>query len=168
MLEAWEYLGEMEESNCETLERGGRPGRPDMHLAPRGVISRPWKRFVFRTRRQIDKRFYTFCTLERLQDGLRRRDIFVSPSERWGDPRAKLLQGQAWQSMRAQVCRSLDHSPDPEPELQMLAQQLDEAYRRTAENLPTNASVRIEQVAGRATPVISGRLALEHLRLSPR
>jgi TnpA family transposase len=161
VLEAWEYLGEMEECNRETLERGSRPGRPDMHLAPRGAITRPWKRFVFRTRRQIDKRFYTFCTLERLQDGLRRRDVFVSPSERWGDPRAKLLQGQAWQSMRAQVCRSLDHSPDPEPELQMLAQQLDEAYRRTAENLPTNASARVEQVNGRATPVITGLDKLE-------
>ncbi len=161
VLEAWEYLGKMEESNRETLERGSRPGRPDMHLAPRGVVSRPWKRFVFRTRRQIDKRFYTFCTLERLQDGLRRRDIFVSPSERWGDPRARLLQGQAWQSMRAQVCRSLDHSPTPEPELYMLAEQLDEAYRRTAENLPNNASVRIEHVGGRATPVITSLDKLE-------
>jgi TnpA family transposase len=163
VLEAWKYLGEMEESNREKLERGSRPGRPDMHLAPRSVVSRPWKRFVFRTkgRRQIDKRFYTFCTLERLQDGLRRRDIFVSPSERWGDPRAKLLQGQAWQSIRAQVCRSLDHSPDPEPEMQMLAQRLDEAYRRTAENLPNNASVRIEHVNGRATPVITSLDKLE-------
>lgn len=161
VLEAWEYLGEMEESNREKFEKGSRPGRPDMHLAPRGVVSRPWKRFVFRTRRQIDKRFYTFCTLERLQDGLRRRDVFVSPSERWGDPRAKLLQGHVWQSMRAQVCRSLDHSADPEPELKMLAQQLDEAYRRTAEKLPTNTSVRIEQIAGRATPVITGLDKLE-------
>lgn len=163
VLEAWTYLGQMEESNREKLERGSRPGRPDMHLAPRSVVSRPWKRFVFRTRggRQIDKRFYTLCTLERLQDALRRRAVFVSPSEQWGDPRAKLLQGQAWQSMRAQVCRSLDHSPDPEPELQMLAQQLDEAYQRTAENLPTNASVRIEQVNGRAAPVITGLDKLE-------
>jgi TnpA family transposase len=161
VLEALEYLAKIEQDNRERLEMGSRPGRPDMHLAPRTVVSRPWKRFVFRTRRQIDKRFYTFCALERLQDGLRRRDIFVSPSERWGDPRAKLLQGAAWQSMKAQVCRSLDRSPIPEQELQMLAQQLDEAYQRTAENLPTNASVRIEQVAGRATPIITGLEKLE-------
>jgi len=161
VLEAWDYLSRLEESNRQALENGGRSGRPDMHLAPRAVVTRPWKRFVFRTRRQVDKRFYTFCALERLQDSLRRRDIFVSPSERWGDPRAKLIQGTAWQSMRTEVCRSLDRSPTPEPELRMLASQLDEAYHRMADNLPTNASVRIEHTAGRATPIITGLDKLE-------
>jgi TnpA family transposase len=43
----------------------------------------------------------------------------------------------------------------------MLAQQLDEAYRRTVDRLPHNASVRIEQVNGRATPIITGLDKLE-------
>ncbi len=33
------------------------------------------------------------CFLNKLQDGLRRRDIYVPQSERWGDPREKLLDG---------------------------------------------------------------------------
>ena len=42
-----------------------------------------------------------------------------------------------------------------------MAQQLDEAYRRTALNLPTNAAVRIEQVDGRDTIVLTGLDKLE-------
>lgn len=81
VLEAWEFLKGIEGQ-----------GKPTMSQAPHAVVSKPWRRFVFRTRRQVDRRYYTFCTLERLQDGLRRRDIFVADSERWGDPRARLLQ----------------------------------------------------------------------------
>ena len=58
--------------------------------------------------------------------------------------------------MRSNICRSLDRSPTPEIELNALSRQLDEAYRRTAENLPTNASVRIERINGRDTPILTG------------
>ena len=39
----------------------------------------------------IDRRAYTLFVLQRLQDGLRRHDVFVERSERWRDPQAKLL-----------------------------------------------------------------------------
>lgn len=42
-----------------------------MRQAPLGVISRPWRRFVLGNKRSIDRHYYTFCTLERLQDALR-------------------------------------------------------------------------------------------------
>src|SRR5205823_6289824 len=42
----------------------------------------------------------------------------------------------------------LGRSPTPTEELERLGKQLDEAYRRTARNLPTNAAVTIER-AGR-------------------
>jgi TnpA family transposase len=150
VLQAWDFLKSIE---------GQR--KPAMSQAPRGVINRQWRGCVLRTRRQIDRRFYTFCTLERLQDALRRRDIFVAGSERWSDPRAKLLQGHEWRSLRSNICRSLDRSPTPDVELDALSRQLDEAYQRTAENLPTNASVRIERVGGvgtngRDTPILTG------------
>ncbi len=59
------------------------------------------------------KRGYTLCFLDKLQDALRRRDIYVENSDRWGDPRAKLLQGAEWQANRIQVCRSLGHPVQP-------------------------------------------------------
>jgi hypothetical protein len=33
--------------------------------------------------------------------------LFVNKSERWSNPSAKLLQGQAWESARSHVCRAL-------------------------------------------------------------
>jgi hypothetical protein len=82
--------------------------------------------------------------MERLQDSLRRRDVFVSKSERWGDPRIKLLQGAQWETVRPQVCRALGRRESPEPELNALAQQLDAAYQRTASNFASNDAVRNE------------------------
>src|SRR6266566_7937042 len=56
-----------------------------MRQAPLDVVSRPWRRFVLGNKRSVDRRYYTFCTLERLQDSLRSCDVFVSPSQRWSD-----------------------------------------------------------------------------------
>jgi hypothetical protein len=75
---------------------------------------------------------------------LRRRDLFVTPSVRWGNPHAKLLQGKDWESVRPQVCRALNLQPTPAAEVEKLKQQLSEAFHRTANNLPSNAAVRIE------------------------
>jgi len=135
--------------------------KPDMSVAPLAFVSKSWLRLVKTGNSEVDRRAYTFCVLERLRYALRRRDLFVSPSLRWGDPRAKLLQGDAWNSARPTVCRTLDLHPTPQLELSALACQLDEAYRRTTDNLPTNAAVRIEQVDGRDTIVLTGLDKLE-------
>ena len=77
--------------------------------------------------------------------------MFVNRSERWGDPRAKLLHGAAWEAARSQVCLSLGRQATAATQLGTLRRQLDDAYRRTADNLPANEAVRIEKVAGRDT-----------------
>jgi TnpA family transposase len=117
--------------------------RPDMSQAPRALLTPAWQRVVIGPQGQVDRRLYTFCTLERLQDGLRRRDLFVPASRRWGDPYAKLLQGPAWDKVRSRVCRTLGRSPTAAMELASLGKQLDEAYQRTASNLPSNSAVTI-------------------------
>jgi hypothetical protein len=104
----------------------------------------------------VDRRAYTLCTLERLQESLRRRDVFVARSDRWGNPRIKLLHGAQWEATRSHVCRALNRNESPEPELESLAHQLDAAYRRTAAHFPTNAAVRIEPVKGRDTLTLTG------------
>jgi TnpA family transposase len=119
--------------------------RPDMNQAPRALLTPAWERLVIGPEGRIDRRLYTFCTLERLQDGLRRRDLFVPASRRWGDPHARLLHGPAWEKVRLRVCRTLGRSPTPTEELERLGKQLDEAYQRTARNLPTNAAVTIDR-----------------------
>ena len=121
----------------------------------REVTPRAWRRYVLPHEDQVDRPAYTLCVMERLQEALRRHDVFVSPSERWGDPRAKLLQGATWDTVRTQVCRTLGREETPENELAVLQQRLHETYRRTAANLSSNTAVRIEQRAGQDALVIT-------------
>ncbi|WP_445497628.1 hypothetical protein [Photorhabdus sp. SF281] len=86
-------------------------------------LSNPWKRLVLDKEGRITKRGYTLCFLDKLQDSLRRRDIFVANSDRWGDPKAKLLHGQEWQINRIQVSRSLEHQPEHVRQVQQRAEQ---------------------------------------------
>ena len=139
------------------LGRIDKQRRPDMSQAPLEGVPSAWRRLVKPPRQaEVDRQAYTLCTLERLQDSLRRRDVFVSRSERWGNPRIKLLHGEQWEAARSQVCRALNRNESPEPELEALAHQLGAAYQRTAENFPTNAAVRIEPVKGRDTITLTG------------
>ncbi len=127
-----------------------------MRQAPLDVVSRPWRRFVLGNKRSVDRRYYTFCTLERLQDALRRRDVFVLPSERWSDPRAKLLHGPAWDVVRSQVCRTLGRTETATTELQRLADELDAAYQRTATGMSATAAARIERAGGQDRLIVTG------------
>ncbi len=151
MLTALEFLRQLEHQR-----------HPDMRRAPLDLVPSAWRRLVLpRHHPMPDRRAYTLCLLERLQDSLRRRDVFVRRSERWGDPRVRLLHGPQWETLRPQVCRALGRSESPEPELRALAQQLDDAYQRTAANFSTNAAARVEQVDGRETLTLTGLEKLE-------
>lgn len=75
--------------------------------------SRSWKRLVINNEKHITRRGYTLCFLSKLQDSLSRRDVYVTGSNRWGDPRARLLQGADWQANRIKVYRSLEYPTDP-------------------------------------------------------
>lgn len=90
LLAAWRFLGDLEPQR-----------HPDMHDAPLALIPRAWRRLVLPHRQAgADRHAYTLCVLERLQDSLRRRDVFVRRRERWGDPRVKLLQGPQWEAYK--------------------------------------------------------------------
>jgi TnpA family transposase len=135
--------------------------KPNMKEAPREIVNRGWSRLVFEQDDKIDRRFYTFCVLERLQDSLTRRDVWVNPSERWGNPRAKLLAGAHWEAARPQVCRTLDLPQSPEPALETLTTQLDTAYRAVLDNLDQNPDLRIEHVKGKRRLSLTGLDKLE-------
>ena len=93
---------------------------------------------------RIDRQFYTFCVLERLQDGLRRRDLFVPASRRWGDPHARLLQGSAWEKVRSRVCRTLGRSPTAAPDLEDLGKQLEGLRQFLDFNLPKGITYLVQ------------------------
>ncbi|MEU8278372.1 hypothetical protein ACFYOK_35460 [Microbispora bryophytorum] len=55
----------------------------------------------------VDWKAYAFCVLEHFHRMLRRREIFARNSSKWGDLRAKLLAGDAWQQVRPTLLASL-------------------------------------------------------------
>ncbi|GAA2680131.1 hypothetical protein GCM10010412_064150 [Nonomuraea recticatena] len=50
---------------------------------------------------------YVACVLEGLFRALQVRDVFATPSLRWADPRAHLLDGKAWEAISEDVLASL-------------------------------------------------------------
>jgi len=123
--------------------------------APLAVVSKPWQRHVLLGEGRIDPRAYAFCTLDQLRIALHRRDVFVSPSWRYADPRSGLLTGREWEATRPVICRTLGLSSDPAPILSALSQELDQTYRAVAARLPTNDAVRFETVEGKKDLVLS-------------
>nr|WP_320012760.1 Tn3 family transposase [uncultured Desulfobulbus sp.] len=111
---------------------------------PLDIISGPWKRLVFDQEGRVTRRGYTLCLLDKLQDALRRRDIYVEQSDRWGDARSKLLQGEEWQANRVQVCRSLGHPIKPKEAIASLIHQLDTTYKKVSANFDNNANVILD------------------------
>ncbi|VAW58657.1 Transposase, partial [hydrothermal vent metagenome] len=132
-LEAFNYLADLGSSHKKNLDN-----------PPLDIISNPWKRLVYDKEGQVTKRGYTLCFLDKLQDSMRRRDVFVKNSDRWGDPRTKLLQGAEWQANRIQVCRSLGHPVQAQEAIENLTQQLDTAYKQVAANFDDNDTVSID------------------------
>ena len=81
--------------------------------------------------------------VEAFQNSLKQRDVYVAPSERWADPRAKLLSGGEWETARPRVLRTLGLPSYPEEYVAELERGLGEAYRRTADNAPHNDALRV-------------------------
>jgi len=95
---------------------------------------------------RVNRQAYTLCLLERLQDKLRRRDIYVENCERWSDPRQKLLSGTDWTQNKVQICRILGHSTHAEDAIKNLSSALNNAYQQVLKNFAENTEVRIETV----------------------
>lgn len=82
------------------------PGEIDTEL-----LARSWRRLVLAAPNlepgTVDWKGYVFCVLEQFHRMLRRREIFAKNSSKWGDPRAKLLAGEAWEQAKPTVLASL-------------------------------------------------------------
>ena len=106
MLEALESLRALE----------GRPGRVSASSVSLEVVTGRWRALVLATRSladdELDRRAYSFCVLEALVAALDRRDVFVTRSGRFTDPRAQLLSGPAWTAARPEICAGLNLDAD--------------------------------------------------------
>lgn len=89
----------------------------------------------------VDWKAYTFCILEQFHRMLRRREVFAKNSSRWGDPRAKLLAGAAWEQAKPTVLASLNLPAGASEHLTARAALLDGTYREVTGRLPDNAQI---------------------------
>jgi len=61
--------------------------------------------------------------------------LFASPSNRWSDPRARLLDGPRWEAVREDVLAGLSPQDPVEEHLTALVKALDAAWRQMADRL---------------------------------
>ncbi|NMP24756.1 Tn3 family transposase [Sulfobacillus harzensis] len=141
---AWEFLREHESQATRSWP-----------TAPTTGMTAAWRTVAVDDKGRIGKKAYTFWVLSRVLEGVRSHDLYVTPSERYGDPRAQLLQGAAWDAVRPQVLRTLNWAVDAESSLRPVREALDAAYRTTAAHWETNPAVRLESFAGKDRLVLS-------------
>lgn len=134
--------------------KGESGKRRSWKQAPTAFIPKSWEGIV-RPGRDVDPQAYRVCAAYLLHTLLKRREIFVRVSLRYGDPRAQLLQGEVWEQFRPEIVRSLGWSTDPAVELAALTEQLDQAYHRAATSLLDNPAVRMEKRDKGATLVVA-------------
>lgn len=122
------------------------------------VVPPYWRKAVYGNKDlpqgAVDRDAYVVCVLEQLYRALMRRDIFASPSHRFSNPRARLLDGKSWQAVREEVLAGLSLEAPVEEHLAELVRVLDAAWKQMAERLEeagADAKVSIEvQPGGRA------------------
>ncbi|MFC8277113.1 Tn3 family transposase [Streptomyces sp. NPDC057271] len=134
----------------------------DKPLLPREVddklVPAAWRKAVYANpslpQGAVDRDAYVVCVLEQLHRALQRRDVFASPSHRWSDPRARLLDGKEWDAVCEDVLAGLSLDMPVEEHLAALVSALDAAWKLMAERLEEagkDAKVSIEvQPNGRA------------------
>lgn len=138
------------------LERRRQVSAAEVPLA---LVKGGWERLIDK-QGPLHRAAYTLCVLEHLQAALKRRDLYVPASPRFHDPRLRLLSGERWTALRAEVCCSLDLDPDPQVVLARLSAQLDERYRLVEARLPQNAAVTLEERGGQQVLILQEDEAL--------
>ncbi|MET7503281.1 Tn3 family transposase [Streptomyces microflavus] len=110
-----------------------------------GLLTGSWRRLVLSAPHlepgAVDWKAYTFCVLEQVHRMLRSKQVFAKNSSKWGDLRAKLLSGEAWEQAKPTVLASLGLPAGAGEHLAARAALLDGMYREVAGRVPDNAQI---------------------------
>ena len=132
-LERWDFV----------RRHWGEP-RSRWQTAPTTGLTAAWRAVIRDEKGRIHPAAYTVWAVYSAWEALRRHDLYHPGSPHYGDPRAQLLQGLAWDAAKPHVLRTLSWSADPAEALAPLEQALDTAYRQTASHWDSNPAVRLE------------------------
>ena len=136
----------------------------DKPLLPREVddklVPPAWRKAVYANpdlpQGAVDRDAYVVCVLEQLHRALKRRDVFASPSHRWSDPRARLLDGPGVGRGREDVLAGLSLDMPVEEHLAgSWCAALDAAWKQIAERLEeagadAKVSIEVQPTDGRS------------------
>jgi TnpA family transposase len=113
------------------------------------LVGGSWRRLVYGQPAPadgtVDRNAYVFCILTRFHRQLLRREIYAPGSSRWRDPRAQLLDGEAWADAKGPVLTALSLPENPEQLLDEHARTLDAAYRQVATRLGPDTRVTVDE-----------------------
>ncbi|GGW28958.1 hypothetical protein GCM10010340_03250 [Streptomyces griseoloalbus] len=112
-------------------------------LLPREVddklVPPAWRKAVYANpdlpQGAVDRDAYVVCVLEQLHRALNNRDVFASPSHRWSNPRARLLDGPDWDAVEEDVLAALSLDMPVQEHLAELVRGLDAGWKQLAERL---------------------------------
>lgn len=115
-----------------------------INSAPKEIINESWRHLVINKKANtIDRAGYTLCVLDNLQSNMRSKDLFVEDSEKWCDPRSKLIPKGKWITQRSSLCKLLGLPVDSLDISALLTKDLEVAYTTTLSNFNTNDALDI-------------------------
>ncbi|WP_431031510.1 Tn3 family transposase [Plantibacter sp. RU18] len=127
-----------------------------------GIVPSVWRRAVFDPDTgDVDRDAYVVCVLEQLHKALRVRDVFATCSHRWADPRARLLVGPAWESVRPEILNGLGLDVPVDAHLSGMVSLLDATWLQAAARLEEAG----EDARVKIVPAADGRARLSVERL---
>ena len=97
------------------------------------LLTGSWRRLVLPGPDRIDKNSYVFCVLTHFHRHLKRREIYAPASTRWCDPKAQLLDADAYQRVKNEALNTLGLPDDPTALLEHHALTLHLALSEVAE-----------------------------------
>ena len=98
---------------------------------------------------------YLVCVAHQLHRAIKRGEVFVSHSNRHNDPRARLLEGEAWEAVKHDVHRALNLPFKPAELIERLGKSLDGTYKTVVKNLPNNPALTFKKIKGVLTPALA-------------
>jgi hypothetical protein len=120
--------------------------KADFSGAPLPGITKAWRDQMIGKNGKVSREASTVWIASRLREAIGRHDLYVVGSERWGDVQGKLLHGDAWNQVKAEMSRALGRSLSGVAEVEQLGRQLDAAYRTTLAHLPNNPAVDLRRL----------------------
>lgn len=144
-LSTWEFL-------CKAELKTGKDKYAN---EPKQEISTSWKKVVLKNSDKINPCAYTFWTIERMLESIKNYDIYLEKSDRYNDPRSKLIKASDWEKISSKILKTLGWSMNSEESLKPLKEKLDIEYEKTVHNWKKNKSVRIDKFQGKEKIILS-------------